>query len=345
MARKRKRGQPSIGNAEQPSKRVHIGYANTEKESVKHPTLCLYYTEILTLKGYLLSNLPTNSKTRRRRVASADIDILDKIVVCKIDDRKPSPDLARSKDFEAFSQQVSLTAGSSIGERSSSQSDLIDFAIWLLFHRIHRHTYRPQHLLCHGYQRASNLRELGEDHCAVAGIPGLVSHYPNNNVNVMKDANWTEILGLLGKEGDRIMLDLVLECGVFAEVAGGQGNYYQLSGRIDPFFIVESCLRPEPGIPLTEMATLISQTSPVPRTVLQQDSMVSNGLRPRDSPQTSPKSPAAISFVRNRMFYARAALNAKGRVTFSLRHIRESELNISIHFSLSVFRRLESVPG
>lgn len=35
------------------------------------------------------------------------------------------------------------------------------------------------------------------------------------------------------------------------------------------------------------------------------------------------KSPAAITFVRNRMFYARAALNAKGRVTFGLRHIRE----------------------
>ena len=36
------------------------------------------------------------------------------------------------------------------------------------------------------------------------------------------------------------------------------------------------------------------------------------------------KSPAAIIFVRNRMFYARAALNAKGKVTFGLRHIRES---------------------
>lgn len=38
------------------------------------------------------------------------------------------------------------------------------------------------------------------------------------------------------------------------------------------------------------------------------------------------KSPAAITFVRNRMFYARAALNAKGRVTFGLRHIRECEV-------------------
>ena len=35
------------------------------------------------------------------------------------------------------------------------------------------------------------------------------------------------------------------------------------------------------------------------------------------------KNPAAITFVRNRMLYARAALNAKGRITFGLRHIRE----------------------
>ena len=37
------------------------------------------------------------------------------------------------------------------------------------------------------------------------------------------------------------------------------------------------------------------------------------------------KSPGAITFVRNRMFYARGALNAKGKVTFGLRHIREFE--------------------
>ena len=32
--------------------------------------------------------------------------------------------------------------------------------------------------------------------------------------------------------------------------------------------------------------------------------------------------PASIVFVRNRMFYARAALNAQGGVRFGLRHIR-----------------------
>lgn len=36
------------------------------------------------------------------------------------------------------------------------------------------------------------------------------------------------------------------------------------------------------------------------------------------------RKPAAIYFVRNRMFFARAAFNAKGGVSFGLRHIRKS---------------------
>jgi len=41
------------------------------------------------------------------------------------------------------------------------------------------------------------------------------------------------------------------------------------------------------------------------------------------SPHLHCRSPVAITFVRHRMFYARAALNAKAKVTFGLRHIRE----------------------
>lgn len=35
------------------------------------------------------------------------------------------------------------------------------------------------------------------------------------------------------------------------------------------------------------------------------------------------RQPSSITFVRNRMMHARAALNAKGEVRFGLRHIRE----------------------
>lgn len=41
------------------------------------------------------------------------------------------------------------------------------------------------------------------------------------------------------------------------------------------------------------------------------------------SPEDIGKAPSEITFVRNRMMYARAALNAHGLVHFGLRHIRK----------------------
>lgn len=248
---KRKRSRP----LEEGHKRAKV-----EKETiipVKHPALGLYYRKILTLRDCLLSKLPTSSKARRRKIVSILPDttnydhndeetstlsqdrhclanLLNNTLVCTVHEWTPRPESSRIKDFETFSQQYSPIGGSSIGGCTSSLSDLVDFAIWLLFHKIHRHAHRPPHLLCHGSQRASSPRQTNEDHCAIAGIPGIVSHYPNANVNALKGPSWTEIMGLLGKEGDRIMLDLVLECGIFLPGDEGLGNYYQLSGRDCP---------------------------------------------------------------------------------------------------------------
>ena len=221
---------------------------------VKHPALGLYYRNILTLRDYLLSKLPITSKARRRKIVSIVSDtadfhhkaeetstlsrngdclskLLNNTLVCEVHEQTPRPDSPRTKELEAFSQHVNPTAESSVGGSTTSLSDLVDFAVWLLFHKIHRHAHRPPHMLCHGFQRASNPRQTNEDHCAIAGIPGIVSHYPNANVHALKGSSWTEILGLLGKEGDRIMLDLVLDCGIFMAGDEGLGNYYQLSGR------------------------------------------------------------------------------------------------------------------
>lgn len=224
--RKRSRASAQDGLAD-PRKKVK---ADIEKLSVKHPTLSLYYTQISTLRNFLLLKLPTSSKARRRRIASVVGDLFDSILVCTVDVQQSKTASCRSQDFDAFSQQLNLTAGSGVVEGSTSQSDLIDFAIWLLFYKVHHQAHRPPHMLCHGYQRAGNPRRANEDHCALAGIPGLVSHYPNENVDALKTGAWAELLGFLGKEGDRIMLDLILECGMFVAADGGRGNFYQLSG-------------------------------------------------------------------------------------------------------------------
>ena len=251
MMGKRKRSRPS----HEDHKRARI-----EKHTVtpvKHPALDLYYRNILTLRDYLLSKLPATSKARRRKIVSVLPDraplhhhdegpstlsperhrlskLLNNTLVCTVHEQTPRPEYARIKDFEAFSQHASPTAASSVGGSTSSLADLVDFAIWTLFHKIHCHAHRPPHMLCHGFQRARNPRQTNEDHCAIAGIPGIVSRYPNANVNELKGSSWTEILGFLGKEGDRIMLDMILDCGIFLAGDEGLGNYYQLTGKVAP---------------------------------------------------------------------------------------------------------------
>ena len=221
---------------------------------IKHPTLSLYYRNTFTLRDYLLSKLPITSKVRRRKIASVlpgtvnldDDDekistlrqdrhclskILNSTLVCTVHEQTPGSGPSRIKDFDTFSQHVNPTIESSVSSSTSSLSDLVDFVIWLLFHRIYRHAHRPPHMLCHGFQRACNPRKINEDHCAVAGIPGIVSYYPNSNVSTVKGSSWTEVLALLGKEGDHILLELFLDCGIFMEGDEGQNNYYQLSGK------------------------------------------------------------------------------------------------------------------
>jgi telomerase reverse transcriptase len=126
-------------------------------------------------------------------------------------------------------------------------------------------------------------------------IPDLYSVYPNQHVEALKASPWPRLLMLLGKEGERIMLDLLVHCAIFRSVKAGKGNLYQLG-----------------GIPVSELEPLSRE-----------------GDKERPLPLDTGKAnverrPSEISFVRSRMLYARAALNARGLVHFGLRHIRTS---------------------
>lgn len=81
------------------------------------------------------------------------------------------------------------------------------------------------------------------------------------------------------------------------------------------------------GTPLTELQARSAITS-LPKPQEPKASASFQALfNPAANPQKTLKSPATIIFVRNRMFYARAALNAKGKVRFGLRHIRKRQEN------------------
>ena len=84
--------------------------------------------------------------------------------------------------------------------------------------------------------------------------------------------------------------------------------------------------KPLTGVPLTELQPLeapkyrnLTATS-----MLQQATASCRNPLPGGDTDAISRSAASIRFVRNRTFYSRAALNAKGRVTFGLRHIRRS---------------------
>jgi telomerase reverse transcriptase len=176
----------------------------------------------------------------------------------------------------------------------------VDFAVWLLFSRDKKGAERPRNLLCDGFRRESERRAHGKASATRGQIPGLFEVFTNNHVRALKQDPWPHLLLLLGKAGERIMIDLLLDCSIFSKLAAGRDNYQQLT-----------------GIPVSELdyhLPLLSSSSP--RRISKQ------GANQVDSVRT----PSEISFVRSRMLYARAALNAQGYVQFGLRHIRKFSL-------------------
>lgn len=175
-------------------------------------------------------------------------------------------------------------------------AQIVDFVIWLLFRRSASH--KPLHLLCHGFQRAARANRTDKlDNVPTSSVPGIVERSRNCHVHTLKEPIWCRLHALLGQGGDRIIMNLLLEGALFCPVKGGTGNFYQLSGVPVPD------LKPDQRrIHEGEVAT------------------VTKALIPALCIET--RSPGAITFVRSRMLYAKAALNAKGGVRFGMRHIR-----------------------
>jgi len=134
--------------------------ASVKRQKNRHPTLSVensaghlvlgrYYPKVQTLRQYLLSKLPNSSKSRRRKIASLvcnpkDDDLKFRSAGNEDSDEKGDSQLAtlldstlvavgevtaselicRTKDFEFFSQQLSSTVASSLGEGTVSQPEV-----------------------------------------------------------------------------------------------------------------------------------------------------------------------------------------------------------------------------
>jgi telomerase reverse transcriptase len=107
---------------------------------------------------------------------------------------------------------------------------VVDFVIATLFNRTTGSDRKPQHVLANGFQRVTRKQILDGIGAMDINIPGLVSQFPNHHVATLKKAPWTDLLGLLGANGDEIMIGLLLDCGIFYCLDERKSAFYQISG-------------------------------------------------------------------------------------------------------------------
>ncbi|KAL2756260.1 hypothetical protein ACRALDRAFT_1070651 [Sodiomyces alcalophilus JCM 7366] len=282
---------------------------------VTHALLRCYSLEIQILREYLISRLPSSSRLRRKKIANLGLhpgpsasealdknptetllsNLLDSTLVGiphgthqkhQKEQQGSERDDDRWQQWVSFSQKGDESYVTLSGDPTDalySQSEIVDFVVWLLFSRAGPTSSWPKHLLCDGYRRSPSHGATG------SGIPGLYSLYPNHHVKALKEAPWPQLLMLLGQSGEKMMIDLLVDCAIFVPIQAGVGNLHQLS-----------------GIPISELDP-------------------NNPYKNRDSraPNVSTPEvpPSEILFVRTRMLYARPAINARGNVQFGLRHI------------------------
>ncbi|TVY37321.1 Telomerase reverse transcriptase, partial [Lachnellula occidentalis] len=306
MTGKRKRTRHSASDNDQKRQKISKpppASGNSKDPTIKQTLLSQYYPQVLTLREYLFQRLPNTSKIRRKKILSVGRNPSEEGLSAFLDSTLVGVSVCtevsqeeRWHQWTTFSQRADESASTFINLSSPgvfSQSEIVDFAIWLLFSKKYASIGRVQHLLCQGFQKDVSSRAMRQEQNHISTIPGVQSVYPNIHVTSMKSRPWPQVLLLMGKEGERAMIDLILECGIFLEVGNGRGVYHQLC-----------------GLPLGELQTLSAEQTPAKAPVLRfkQIKVVNH-------------SPSAITLVRNRIFYARAALNAKGDVRFGLRHI------------------------
>ncbi len=156
MTSSRKRSRHTSTATGNTVKRLKTGHSGTESTLVEHPTFCLYYHRVLTLRNYLLASLPASSRSRRRLITSVgsynrynagksrkkssigtecpnqDVldgeiclaTLLDNTLVCAVHNEPRMLKESREKDFASFSQQTNLTVGSSTEEGLTTISEV-----------------------------------------------------------------------------------------------------------------------------------------------------------------------------------------------------------------------------
>ncbi|OAF54483.2 hypothetical protein VC83_09002 [Pseudogymnoascus destructans] len=306
--RKRHRAKLAIDKANKRSILSYSSYAPVNV--VQQSLLSRFYPEVLTLREYLLVKLPSNSRIRRKKVLTAGRRSLDRrdgetaiddadglgpfldSTLVGIPHQNPQSD-QRTTRWNSFTNQADLSGLDTTVtpfDLGHSQSEIVDFAVWLLFNNSMRENTSVKHLLCQGFSKVPSAGRMDANNATLFAVRRLVPVYPNKHFNELKVDPWPQVLGLLGKGGDRVMIDLFVDCGIFLAASNGRGNYFQIC-----------------GMPLGDLQIL--------------DQGGRRELSARISTPLIDRSPSSIAFLRSKILYARPTLNSRGAVTFGLRHI------------------------
>ncbi|KAJ5442593.1 reverse transcriptase [Penicillium cf. griseofulvum] len=326
MGKKRKRPIKDHG----PTSSSHIGLTTSPRRfrtphapisletKTSHPVISLYYRHVVPLREYLLQQLPVTSKSRRRRILTLDsredqdsnaqsktlAELLDSTLVGVLKESSETLNSERQREYSSFneSQSRSILTSTDTGP-TCPQSEVVDFVIWKLFNNNNGSYQKHQHLLTYGFQRHS----IGRNAQATS-IPGIVSQFPNQNVEDLTRGPWAEVLGLLGNNGEDIMMQLLFDCGIFAAIDTRKGIYYQLS-----------------GLPLSDLEPLSDSLGANRCAATAQDPMpITDQRHPKNKAErkqnfnNTHQSPNSIVFLRRRILYGRA--ESKKEVSSGLGH-------------------------
>nr|OQO19315.1 hypothetical protein B0A51_11621 [Rachicladosporium sp. CCFEE 5018] len=308
---KRKRGHPAGSQPSakrQRSTRTDLGVSHDSNYPTK-PLLAQYYSEVHSLRTCLVSRLPKSSKKRRRRLlqygrdnapSSASIfdtelaGLLDTTIVGTSEQVAVATLADVENDISVFTQQLTETDISVLSNTGSlQQSEVVDLTVWRLFKRDNGGR-RPAHLLCLGFQR-SPLAANGDEVPAAAGIPGVYLCGPTRFASQLRARPWTGLCHLLGRGGDRIVSELLMDCGLFSPIDGGSN-------------VMQIC-----GTPMSELKA-------APRLPASYPTDLSARVESRRVSTISSAGISEIRFLRHRMLYAKPSLKACGRVRYGLSH-------------------------
>lgn len=273
--------------------RKYVADAPTDG-SLQHAVLSCYFSRVITLRTFLLSKAPVS---KHKTLAKVDLSsdqrkdrdkLLDETLIGTLNETSTLLEQSRQQDFVTFTQDPQRSTEGSAGTTPEQQiEEVVDFVIWNLFHDTTTISCRPKHILCHGYQRAIAQKGVDRTPAAAPKIQGLILEQPNPNAQALKQAPWTEILALLGKDGNRIMLNLLLDCAIFLHLSAGKDNYYQLS-----------------GVPISDLTPLKKLCERVESKRVPKKTLSANN----------------ISFAHHRILYVKPSLNSKGDVRFGMKH-------------------------